>query len=45
MSSQPWENTKFVLKFIVTSIYGWDPKVVIYSLYVTLLLMEIGGNR
>ena len=27
MSSQTWEDTGFVLKFIVTLTYGWDHKI------------------
>ena len=30
--SQPWENIDFVLKLAMTLIYGWDCKLIIYSL-------------
>ena len=30
--SQPWENIEFVLKLAVILTYGWDRKLIIYSL-------------
>ena len=42
--SQLWENIKLVSKFVVTLIYGWDPKVIIYSLWIGSLLMKVGSN-
>ena len=43
--SQPWENIEFMLKFTMTLSYGWDRKLIIYSLWIRSLLMETGSNR
>ena len=43
--SQPWENIEFMLKLAVTLTYGWDRKLIIYSLWIGLLWMETGSNR
>ena len=43
--SQPWENIEFVLKLAMTLTYGWDRKLIIYSLWIGSLLMEVGNNR
>ena len=43
--SQPLENIEFVQKLLMALTYGWDPKVIIYSLWIELLLMEVGSNR
>ena len=43
--SQLLKNIEFVPKLVVTLIYGWDPKVIIYSLWIESLLMEIGNNK
>ena len=43
--SQHWENIELVLKLVVVLTYGWDRKLVIYSLWIWLLLMEVGSNR
>ena len=43
--SQPWENIELVLKLAMTLTYGWDHKMIIYSLWIRLLLMEAGRNR
>ena len=42
--SQPWENIEFVLKLAMTLIYGWDRKLIIYSLWIRSLLMEACSN-
>ena len=43
--SQSWENIELVLKLAVTLTYGWDCKLVIYSLWIRSLLMEANSNR
>ena len=43
--SQPWENIKLVLKLIMALTYGWDYKLIIYSLWIESLLMKVDGNR
>ena len=43
--SQPWENIEFVLKLAMTLTYGWDRKLIIYSLWIGLLLMKVDDNR
>ena len=43
--SQPWENIKLVQKLAVALIYGWDRKLVIYSIWIESLLMKVGSNR
>ena len=43
--SQPWENIKLVLNLAVTLIYGWDRKLIIYSLWIGLLLMKANSNK
>ena len=43
--SHPWENIKLVLKLVVALTYGWDRKLIIYSLWIRSLLMETGSNR
>ena len=42
---QPWENIEFVLKLVVALTYEWNHKLIIYSLWIELLLMEIGSNK
>ena len=42
--SQPWENIEFVLKLVVALTYGWDHKLIIYSLWIESLLMEPSSN-
>ena len=42
---QPWENTELILKLVVTLTYGWDPKVIIYSLWIGSLLLKIASNK
>ena len=43
--SQPWENIELVQKLTMVLAYDWDPKAIIYSLWIGLLLMEVGSNR
>ena len=43
--SQPWENIEFVMKLAVALTYGWDRKLIIYSLWIGSLLMEVDSNR
>ena len=43
--SQSWDNTKFMPKLVVILIYGWDPKIIIYSIWIAPLLMKVGSNR
>ena len=43
--SQPWENIEFMMKLAVALTYGWDRKLIIYSLWIGSLLMEVGRNR
>ena len=43
--SQPWENIEFVLKLAVALTYGWDHKLIIYSLWIGSLLMEASSNK
>ena len=43
--SQPWENIEFVLKLLMTLTYGWNRKLIIYSLWIGSLLMEVNNNR
>lgn len=43
--SQPWETIELVPKFTVVLIYGWDPKMIMYSLWIRSLLMETNSNR
>ena len=42
---QPWENIEFVLKLAMVLTYGWDHKLIIYSLWIGLLLMKSNNNR
>ena len=42
--SQPWENPKLEPKLIMTLAYGWDPNIIIYSLWIEWLLMETNNN-
>ena len=42
--SQPWENIKLVLKLAMALTYGWDRKLIIYSLWIGSLLMEARNN-
>ena len=39
--SQPWENIELVQKLAMAFSYGWDPKVIIYFLWIESLLMEV----
>ena len=41
----PWEYIEFMLTSSVVLTYRWDPKVVIYSLYIGLLLMKVSDNK
>ena len=43
--SQPLENIEFVLKLAMTLTYGWDRKLIIYSLWIDSLLIEAYSNR
>ena len=43
--SQPWETIELVPKFTMVLIYGWDPKMIMYSLWIRSLLMETNSNR
>ena len=43
--SQPWENIELALKLAIILTYGWDCKLIIYSLWIESLLMETGSNR
>ena len=43
--SQSWENIELVLKLVVALTYGWDCKLVIYSLWIGSLLMKANSNR
>ena len=43
--SQPWKNIEFVPKFVIALTYGWDPKVIIYFLWIESLLMEVYSNK
>ena len=43
--SQHWDNIKFVLKLAMTLIYGWDYKMIVYSLWIGSLLMKASSNR
>ena len=43
--SQFWDNVEFVQKLVVTLTYEWDPKVIIYSLWIESLLMEVSSNK
>ena len=43
--SQPLENIEFVLKLVVTLTYGWDWKLIIYSLWIESLLVKVGSKR
>ena len=40
--SQPWGNSEFVPKLTMTLTYKWDPKMIIDSIWIGLLLMEVG---
>ena len=42
---QLWENIELGMKSLVALTYEWDPKVVIYSLWIRSLLIKTGGNR
>ena len=45
IGSEPWEDTKLMLRSLVTLTYKWDPKVVIYySLWNESLEMETDDN-
>ena len=44
MLCQSWENTKFMLKIVVTLTYKWDVKVVIYSLWIESMLIEVDNH-
>ena len=43
--SQPWENIELVLKLAMALTYGWDCKLIIYSLWIGSLLMQVGNYR
>ena len=43
--SQPWENIEVVPKLVMTLTFGWDFKVIIYSLWIESLLMKVGSNK
>ena len=43
--SQPWDNIELVVKLAMTLTYGWDRKLIIYSLWIGSLLMEVDSNR
>ena len=43
--SQPWGNIELVLKLAITLTYGWDCKLIIYSLWIGSLLMKASSNR
>ena len=43
--SQPWENIELILKLRIALTYKWDPKVIIYFLWIGLLLMDVGSGR
>ena len=45
LGSQPWEDTKLMLRCLVTLTYQWDPKVVIYFLWIGSLLIKEDDNR
>ena len=44
VDSQPWENIKLLLTFLMILTYGWDLKVVICSLWIGSLLIKAGDN-
>ena len=39
------EEIEFVLKFAVILTYEWEPKMIIYSPWIGLLLMEVSNNK
>ena len=45
MDFQPWENIESMLKLSMALTYGLDPKVVMYSLWTELILIEVGDNK
>ena len=42
---QPWENIELMLKLAMTLTYGWDCKLIIYSLWIRSLLMKASSNK
>ena len=42
---QLWENIEFMLKLLVSLIYGWDCKLITYFLWIGSLLMKASNNR
>ena len=45
MNSQHLEDVELVQKLIVTLTYGWDHKLIIYTLWIESLLMEADSNK
>ena len=45
VTSQLWENIEFVLRLVMALTYGWDHKLIIYSLWIGSLLMEVSSYR